>query len=639
MKREIVYKVLAVTMPLIIIILLEVILRALNYGNDLSLFVTDAQNPKLHHLNENVSLRYFLQEKNATKGKIESFPKEKPKNAIRIFVQGESTAVGFPYFFNGTFPRMLEYGIRQTDPSIRLELINLSMTALNSYALVDFADEIITQQPDAVIINAGHNEYYGALGVGSTSKFGLGVKMGKVGIWIRKTKVGQLLTKVLSIFFSNGDKIDYHETLMKRMVKNSEIPLHSSIYNLGVRQFDENLHATLRKYDKAGIRVYLTNAVCNEKDQKPFISIDSVGIVSREIEKLNSALSSNADTASYISKLEQLSIQYPNHAMTFYLLGKMYFAQQRAEAKTYFHKAKELDVLRFRAPDDINASIKAQSKAFPNITFIDNDSVFRSNSQLQCVGNELILEHLHPNLNGYHLMAKTLFDKFATEDQPLFPTLHNTKFPLLNEMPLTEVDYFTGEISNLLLHEGWPFLEPIPADDGKEKSLEEAYAGAISVKTITWEKAMAQLLQTFLKQKNYAKALKICEGLILEYPDNHTLLEQAVELSMKTKEYPKGIVYGTIQWQIAANVTTARNLLVLHLKMDSPELALPYVQYLVAAGATPDFVPMQSIINQIITARNELQEDPENLHLKLQIAQLYNSIGNFDMAKQYESAE
>jgi len=629
----------AITMPLIVILLLEVVLRGLNYGNDLSLFVTDAQNPALHHLNEKVSLRYFLQEKNATKGKIESFPKLKPKNTVLIFVQGESTAVGFPYFFNGTFPRMLEYGIRQTDPTIQLELINLSMTALNSFALIDFADEIIAQHPDAVIINAGHNEYYGALGVGSKSQFGFGVRMGRAGIWMRKTKVGQLFANVLATFFSDADKIDYHETLMKRMVKDSEIPLHSSIYNLGIRQFDINLHATLCKYAKAGIRVYLTNAVCNEKDQKPFISIDSVGIVSQEIKKLTSTLSSNADTAFYISKLEQLSIQYPNYAMTFFLLGKMYFAQQRPEATAYFHKAKELDALRFRAPDDINSSIKAQSKEFSNITYVDNDSAFRSNSQLQCVGNELILEHLHPNLNGYHLMAKTLFDKFATEEHPLFPSLHNTQFPLLSEMPLTEVDYFTGKISNLLLHEGWPFLEPIPADDGKEKSLEEAYAGAISVKTITWEKAMAQLLQTYMKQKDYVKALKICEGLILEYPDNQNVLEQAVELSLKTKEYQKGIVYGMMQWQITANVTTARNLLILQLKMDSPKLALPYVHFLVAAGAKPDFIPMQGIINQIVDAKNRLEKDPMSLDLKLQIAQLYNSIGNFDIAKRYESAK
>ena len=636
MKREIVYKVMATMMPLIAIILLELVLRGLSYGNDLSLFVTDKKNPYLQHLNEKVSLRYFIQEKNATKGKIESFRKLKSKNTVRVFVQGESTAVGFPYFFNGTFPKMLEYGIRQSDPTIQLELINLSMTALNSYALVDFADEIIAQHPDAVIINAGHNEYYGALGFGSNSQFGFGIKMGRVGIWMRKTKVGQLFAKGLSTFFSDGDKIDYHETLMKRMVKDHEIPLQSSIYKLGIRLFETNLRATLQKYADAGIRVYLTNTVCNEKDQKPFISIDKDGIVTREIKKATSILNNNADTAFYTSRMEKLAFQYPNHAKTFFLLGKIYFAQKNTKAKSYFHIAKELDVLRFRAPDEINVSIKTLGKAFSNVVFIDNDSVFKFNSPLQCIGNELILEHIHPNLLGYHLMAKTLFDRFATEEHPLFPTLHHKQFPIVSEMPLTEVDYLTGKISNLLLHEGWPFLEPIPADDGKEKSLEEAYAGAISVNTITWEKAMVQLLHYYLKQEVYEKALKICEGLILEYHDNQVLLEQAVELCKKTKAYHKGIVYGTMQWKIGPNVNMACQLLILQLKMDAPNQALPHLRYLISVGAKPNFVPMLGVVEQLIEAKNRFKKEPTKLEIKREIAELYNRIGNSETAQRYE---
>ena len=43
------------------------------------------------------------------------------------------------------------------------------MAAVSSYVLLDFADEIIAQQPDAVMIYAGHNEYLGIGGVGSSN--------------------------------------------------------------------------------------------------------------------------------------------------------------------------------------------------------------------------------------------------------------------------------------------------------------------------------------------------------------------------------------------------------------------------------------------------------------------------------------
>ena len=42
------------------------------------------------------------------------------------------------------------------------------MAAVTSYVLLDFADEIIAQQPDAVVIYTGHNEYLGIGGVGSS---------------------------------------------------------------------------------------------------------------------------------------------------------------------------------------------------------------------------------------------------------------------------------------------------------------------------------------------------------------------------------------------------------------------------------------------------------------------------------------
>ena len=109
MKKDRVFKIIAALLPILLIVLLEGVLRIADFGHDLSLFVADKKQPYLLHLNSKVSLRYFLQEKNATNGNTELFLKQKPNNLIRIFVQGESTAVGFPYFHNGAFPRMLDY--------------------------------------------------------------------------------------------------------------------------------------------------------------------------------------------------------------------------------------------------------------------------------------------------------------------------------------------------------------------------------------------------------------------------------------------------------------------------------------------------------------------------------------------------
>lgn len=50
--------------------------------------------------------------------------------------------------------------------------MNTSLVATNSYTIRDMVPEILEQQPDMVIIYSGHNEYYGALGVGSSQSLG-----------------------------------------------------------------------------------------------------------------------------------------------------------------------------------------------------------------------------------------------------------------------------------------------------------------------------------------------------------------------------------------------------------------------------------------------------------------------------------
>ncbi|MDC2888862.1 SGNH/GDSL hydrolase family protein [Psychrosphaera algicola] len=83
-------------------------------------------------------------------------------------MQGGSTAAGFPYGRFGSLQGMLEQRFKRTYPHKNIEVINTAMAAVNSYTLMDFVDEIIEIEPDLILIYAGHNEYLGVMGVGST---------------------------------------------------------------------------------------------------------------------------------------------------------------------------------------------------------------------------------------------------------------------------------------------------------------------------------------------------------------------------------------------------------------------------------------------------------------------------------------
>src|SRR5688500_20130638 len=118
--------------------------------------------------NRGVARRWFVRERTPPAPMMEPFAARKPERAFRVFVLGESSTAGFPYPRNGTFSRALRDMLRDVMPADSVEVINLGIAATNSYALVDMAREVLAQSPDAVLIYAGHNEYYGSLGAAST---------------------------------------------------------------------------------------------------------------------------------------------------------------------------------------------------------------------------------------------------------------------------------------------------------------------------------------------------------------------------------------------------------------------------------------------------------------------------------------
>ena len=131
------------------------------------------------------------------------------------------------------------------------------MAAVNSYALVDFADEIIAQQPDAVMIYVGHNEFLGILGVGSAMRLASTPGLTRVFLAVRDWRLFQLLSRAYArlrpassapLLPESGD------SLMARVAGERSIPLESEAFRRGAEQFENNLSRLLAKYRRPASR-------------------------------------------------------------------------------------------------------------------------------------------------------------------------------------------------------------------------------------------------------------------------------------------------------------------------------------------------------------------------------------------------
>ena len=170
---------------------------------------------------------------------------------------------------------MLEWRLQRTFADREIEVINTALTAVNSYTLLDFADEIVTQRPDAIIIYAGHNEYYGVLGVGSSQAVGTFRGVVSTYVAVRRLRIVQLIRSAyhgVRKLVGASSASSRTPTLMEQMVREREIPYGSALYERGVRQFQRNLHTLLERYQRAGIPVFIGTLVSNERHEPPFIS-------------------------------------------------------------------------------------------------------------------------------------------------------------------------------------------------------------------------------------------------------------------------------------------------------------------------------------------------------------------------------
>jgi hypothetical protein len=531
------FKTIAVLLPFVVLMLAEITLQLCHYGYDTALFVEDSTG-KYYHLNPEISKKYFTIQENATKGNFELFPKVKKKGTIRFFVLGESSSVGFPYMHNGAFSRMLKYRLQLEYPDVNFEIINLSLTAVNSYTLYDFSKQLIDYQPDAVLIYAGHNEYYGALGVASTSSIGRNPYLIRAAIALKDLKLGQLMFRFVAKLKGTDKKAtDYSLTLMERMAHEQSIPFNSTLYQQGIHQFDFNMTDLLDLFNDHHIPVFVSNLVCNLKDLKPFIS-----------------------SAGTLSAGKQFTAG-----------DKAYAEGDFITAKNHYVQAKEYDELRFRAPEMINILIENYARNCTNVHFVDAVYEFESCSPQGIMDGSLLLEHVHPTLKGQQLICDAFYKELKKSG--IFPVTKTDLKAIVSapeDYPYTPFDTCYGRISIWMLKELWPFNEPIPAEDPLHvRTYEEQLAGACAVKQLTWFDSMRSLYDYYKQRQDLVQALHVMEGLCLEFPYNDEYFLLAGKLCLIRHEEKKALFYINKANELAASAE-AKSLLAMVLKHQVP---------------------------------------------------------------------
>ena len=426
------FYILLIIIPILFFVLLEVGLRIFNYGNDDRIWVDISQDMQI--LNPEIGYRYFFTTKNLPFS-VESFIyKEKKENSFRVFVVGASSAAGYPYLSSASFSKFIRKKLEILYPQKVIEVSNFSMSAINSYTIRDLMPELLQKKPDLILIYLGHNEYYGALGVGSMESLGSSRFIVNTTLWLNKFKTIELLRNVikeLSGLFSSEDEIT-GGTMMAQLARDKLIEYNSDIFWDGIHQFEGNLHDILSMCKEANVPVIASTVASNLKDQKPFVSVKDS--------------------------------EYPPADQIFLNAGSKLQTGEIDSAKGLFIYAKELDALRFRAPEEINKTIIRLCKEFNN-PFVRSDSLLNSFSQDGIVGNNLMTDHLHPNVKGYQLLGNLFFSSmkkngYLPTNEPSDLDENTADSLVITYYYFTSFDSTVADFRIEILKNDWPYINP-----------------------------------------------------------------------------------------------------------------------------------------------------------------------------------
>lgn len=354
-----------------------------------------------------------------------SIPADKPNHTYRIFLFGESAAMGDPRPAFGV-GRYLEALLRLRFPGTEFEVVCVAMTAINSHAVLPITRECVNYQGDLWIVYMGNNEFAGPFGANTV--FGQQVPpvpFIRGFLLLQRTRLGQwLVATARSLHLSKATPATWEGL---KMFVNQGLPPADPRRSRVYHNFERNLRDVLDVAHGAGIPVLLSGVACNLKDCAPFGSSQTENLNGSSVAEWNNACdeatkqANSANFSAAIKSYQKALELNPDSADVWYEIGRCHLAQTNIDAAgEAFRRARDFDTLPFRTDTRLNQIIASQARqnSGQRVWYVDSEKQLALKSSSGIPGVESFYEHVHLNCEGNYQLALAFAEK-ATNCLPM----------------------------------------------------------------------------------------------------------------------------------------------------------------------------------------------------------------------------
>lgn len=348
----------------------------------------------------------------------DAFAVPKPANEFRAFVLGGSTVQGHPFARQTSFTTWLEISLAAADPSRNWQFVNCGGVSYATYRLVPILEEVLSYEPDLIVLYEGHNEFLEAR---SFEHLHGGVLSGAVETASHLRSFTLLREGYLRLRGRPAESSSATRTILPAEVEalldyrgGLEWYHRDDTWREGViRQYADNVRKMVRMCQERGVEVLLVNPVSKLRDCPPFKSEHSANLSSEQLarwEKLT------ADAAEQLRRgslgyararelYEQACEIDPLHAGGLYNLAEVCDRlEDFTAAKDAYRAAKDADICPLRILQPMNGAVLEIARQ-ENVPFVDAERLFADHSKQGIPGGDWLVDHVHPTIEGHQLLA------------------------------------------------------------------------------------------------------------------------------------------------------------------------------------------------------------------------------------------